>query len=287
MPQTGQIETQSEQQSLPHLRGQSAPRSAGRELALDRREDALDQSAASVESLRECSPHFGAHAVDAPGFLSALGRDHAPRTELAADVPVISLAVEFGVGQPQPDSCSPRSGFYNRGQVRAVVPRTSPGTLRQQKLLIQVRDDDPLQPMPPWQRFLPVMMQATHEEGTDRSWCQTRGVHPDASPPGPFAASAPQSAHGFVDSSVDGYIVQALHEPIRGREVGAPGEPDHLAQLAMFGQMHFRLREGSVFVPHEPEDCQQLWLCELVLAETTAVSRNYRFGDLQSDASEE
>jgi hypothetical protein len=30
---------------------------------------------------------------------------------------------------------------------------------------------------------------------------------------------------------------------------------------------------------------QQLWLCELVLAETTAVAWKHRFGDLQSDAS--
>src|ERR1700758_1345170 len=98
MPQTVQIETQTEQQGLSHLHRQSAARSAGRELALDRREDALDQSAATVELLWKCPPHFGADPADAPGFLSALGRNHAPRTELSADVRVIPLAVEFGVG---------------------------------------------------------------------------------------------------------------------------------------------------------------------------------------------
>ena len=77
MPQTVQIETRAEQQRLAHLHGQSAARSAGRELAFDRREEALDQSAATVESLWKCPSHFGAHAVDTPGFLSALGRDRA------------------------------------------------------------------------------------------------------------------------------------------------------------------------------------------------------------------
>jgi hypothetical protein len=34
--------------------------------------------------------------------------------------------------------------------------------LRQDKLLIQIDCDHPLQPMPPRQRFLPVMMHASH-----------------------------------------------------------------------------------------------------------------------------
>ena len=51
MPQPIQIETQAEQQGLPHLHRQTAARGAGRELAFDRREDALDQRAAPVELL--------------------------------------------------------------------------------------------------------------------------------------------------------------------------------------------------------------------------------------------
>src|SRR5450759_4619948 len=98
MPQAIQIETQSEQQGLTLLRVQRAARSTGRELAFHRTEQALDQGSASVEPSRKCSSHFGAHSMDAPGFLSTLGRDHTLRPKLLPDVGVIPLAVELGVG---------------------------------------------------------------------------------------------------------------------------------------------------------------------------------------------
>jgi hypothetical protein len=141
----------------------------GRELAFHRTEQALDQGSAPVEPSRKCSPHLGAHFMDAPGLLSTLGRDHTPRPELLPDVGVIPFAVEFGVGQHQTDARLLGSRFDYRGQIRTVVPRATSRDLRQQKLLIQIRHDHPLQPMPPRQRFLPVMMQASHKECADRS----------------------------------------------------------------------------------------------------------------------
>jgi hypothetical protein len=63
MPQAVQIETQAEQQGLPHLYGQAAAGSASRELAFDGRKHTLDQSAAAAEPRRKSPPHFGAHAV--------------------------------------------------------------------------------------------------------------------------------------------------------------------------------------------------------------------------------
>src|ERR1700730_6210311 len=134
MPQAVQIETQSEQQSLTLLRVQRAARSAGRELALDRTEQALDQRSASVEASRERSPHFGADFMNMPGFLSAFGRDHALRPELLPDVGVIPLAVELGVGQHQPDARLLGGGFDDSGQIRTIVPRTTSCDLRQQEL---------------------------------------------------------------------------------------------------------------------------------------------------------
>src|ERR1700682_602774 len=104
MPQAVQIETQSEQQGLTLLRVQRATRRAGRELAFYRTEKALDQGSASVKPSRKGSPHFGAHSMDAPGFLSTLGGDHAVCSELLADIGVIPFAVELGVGQHQPDA---------------------------------------------------------------------------------------------------------------------------------------------------------------------------------------
>ena len=99
------IETESEQQGLTHLHAQAASGSTGGELAFHRGENALDQVAASVEPSREGSPHLGADSVYAPGFLATLGRDHALRSELPANVSMISLAVEFGVGRYQSDAC--------------------------------------------------------------------------------------------------------------------------------------------------------------------------------------
>src|SRR4029077_9647968 len=104
MPQTIQIETQPEQQGLAHLRAQRAAGRASRELALHRTEQTLDQRSAPVEPSWKCSPHLRTHSVDAPGFLAALGGDHALRPKLAPDVGVISLAVELRIGQHQADA---------------------------------------------------------------------------------------------------------------------------------------------------------------------------------------
>ena len=123
MPQAIQIETQSEQQGLTLLRAQRAARRTSREFAFDRTEQALDQGSAPVDPSRKCSSHFGAHSMDAPGFLSALGGDHALRPELLPDVGVILFAVEFGVGQHQPDARLLGSRLDDGGQIRAIVPR--------------------------------------------------------------------------------------------------------------------------------------------------------------------
>ncbi len=89
MPQAIQIETQSEQQRLALLCAQRAARRAGRELAFHRTEKALDQGSAPVEPSRKCSPHLGAHSMDAPSFLPAFGGDHALCPEWLSDVGMI------------------------------------------------------------------------------------------------------------------------------------------------------------------------------------------------------
>src|SRR5579864_9235838 len=143
MPQAVQIETQSEQQGLTLLRTQRAARRTSRELALHRTEKALDQGSAPVKPSRKCTPHLGAHPMNAPGFLSALGGDHTLRPELLPDVGVIPLAVELGVGQHQADARLLGSRFDHGRQIRAIVPRATSRHLRQQKLL----NPDP--PRPP------------------------------------------------------------------------------------------------------------------------------------------
>ncbi len=163
MPQAVQIEIQAEQQSLAHLHRQASPRGARRELAFDRGEYALDQSASPVESRRKRPAHLRTDTTYSPGFLSTLGGDHALCPELLTDVSMIPFAVELCIGQDQSDGSLLRGGFDHRGQIGAVVPRTAARGLRQQELLIQIRYHHPLQPMPPRQRLLPVMVQATHK----------------------------------------------------------------------------------------------------------------------------
>jgi hypothetical protein len=285
MPQAIQIETQAEQQGLPLLHTQGTTWCTGRELALDRRKQALDQSAAPVHSSWEFPTHLGTHSVAAPGLLSALGGDYALRPELSPDVGMVSLAVEFGVGQHQPNARLLRSRWDDRGQIRAIVPRAAARDLRQQKLLIQIRHNHPLQPMPPGQRFLPVVMHAPHKKRADCALRQARRIDRYAGAPPSFFVRATQPAHRLTDRAVDGHIVQTLQKAIQSREIGHTPQPQRLAQFAMFAQPHFGFAKSPVFVAHQAKNGQQLRLIELVLAESASVTREHRLRDLQGDAS--
>jgi hypothetical protein len=192
MFQAIQIETQAEQQGLTPLHAQAAAGRPSRELALDRGEDAFDQRATPIDSLGECPPHLRSHSVDAPCFVPALRRNHTPRSKLAANVGVVPLAVEFAVGQHPADGRFLRSGSDDRGPIRTVVPGAASRHLRQQELFIQIRYDHPFQPVPPRQRFLPMMMQAPHKERADGSLRQARGIDSYTSAP-PFFFGVPRN----------------------------------------------------------------------------------------------
>src|SRR5271167_2658374 len=125
MFQAIQIETQTEQQGLANLHAQRTTRSTSRELPFHRREQAFDQGPASVKPLREGPPHFGTYSMHAPCFLPALGGNHTLRSESLADVGVITLAIELGVGQHQPDARLLGSGFDDGGQISAIIPRAA------------------------------------------------------------------------------------------------------------------------------------------------------------------
>jgi hypothetical protein len=57
-----------------------------------------------------------------------------------------------------------------------------------------------------------------------------------------------------------------------------------LAPFALFAQPHFGFAKGPVLVAHQAKNGQQLRLIELLLAESAAVTRQHRLGDLQGDA---
>src|SRR6266478_1610564 len=278
-----QIEAQAEQQGLAHLCAQGSTRCASREFSFDGREQALDQGSTAVEPLRKGPPHLGTHSVHTPSFLPTFG-NHALRSEAFADVGVIALAVEFRVSQHQPDTGLLGSSFDDRRQIRTVVPRTAPRELGQHELLIQIHGDHPLQPVPPRQRFLPVMMHAPHKERARRSLRQARGVHGNASTLAFLAQRTAQPAHRFANRAVDGLVVETLQKTIQCREVGHTHKAQHLAQFAMLAQPHLGFTKGPVFVTHQAENGQQLRLGKLTFAETASVTREHRPGDLKSDA---
>jgi hypothetical protein len=266
MFQPVQIETQPEQQGLTLLHAQGSPWWTCREFSFHGRVQTFDQGAAPIDPLWKRTPHFRAHSVYAPGFLSALSGNHALRSEVLADVGMIALTVEFRVGQHHPDAGLLGSGFNDGRQIRTVVPRASPRELRQHELLIQIHGDHPLQPVPPRQRFLPVMMRAPHKERAHRTLRQTGGVHCDASPPPLLAQRTAQPVCRFAGRAVDGLVVETLQEAVQRREVGYADKPQHLAQVAMLAQTYLGFTKGPIFVTHQAKNGQQLrWVnCRLL-----------------------
>jgi hypothetical protein len=165
MLQVIKIEAQSEQEGLALLHKQPPAGRAGREFALHRREDALDQSTAPIEAAWKCPPHFGSHPAQAPGFLPTLRRDYPLRAESLPDVGVVPRAVEFGIGQHQPHARLLGSRLDDRRQTRAVVPGAPPSHLRQHALSVQVDCRDPLRPVPPSAMALAASWQTDPCEG--------------------------------------------------------------------------------------------------------------------------
>jgi hypothetical protein len=132
-----QIETQAKEQGLTHLHTEAAVGGASRELGLDRREYALDQSGAPVAPIRKtpAASRFALRARQAS--LAALGGDRGLRSELRLNVGAIPLAIELGIGKHQPKGCMLGNRCDQGGQIRAVVPWTGSCGLRQRELLIQ------------------------------------------------------------------------------------------------------------------------------------------------------
>jgi hypothetical protein len=173
--------------------------------------------------------------------------------------------------------CTEGQGYY--------LGRPQPAAKLLEAGVLQQMHGPSLQPVSPWLRFLPMMMHASHKEGTDRSLRQARRIDRNTGAPPSLSARATQPAYRLADRPVDGYVVQALQKAIQSGEVGHAPQPQRLAQFAMLAQPHFGFAKGPVFVTHQAENGQQLRLVELVLAEAASVTREHRLRDLQGDAS--
>src|ERR1700722_3850022 len=71
-------------------------------------------------------PYLSSDSVYAPSLLVTLDRDHIVRSERPANIGMISLAVEFGVGQRQSGPCLLVSRSDDGRQICTIVPRNTP-----------------------------------------------------------------------------------------------------------------------------------------------------------------
>jgi len=125
------------------------------------------------------------------------------------------LAVEFVVGQDQPDGSFLRSGSDDRRQIRTVVPGVASRDLRQQELLIQFRDDHSLQPVPPRQRFLPIIVYPSYEKSAHRSVRQARSVDGHTNSLATAMSRTAQPALGLANRSIDSLVVKRWRKRCR------------------------------------------------------------------------
>src|SRR5229473_7826875 len=97
----------------------------------------------------------------------------------------------------------------------APGPLTSP--LRQQNLLLHIHYNQPLQPRATRPGPVGMLLQALEEEGADGSIGEPRAV--DGCRNGPAPAS-PQPTHGFLQSAIDGVVLQPPQKTIQRGVVG-------------------------------------------------------------------
>lgn len=102
-PEAVEVKSETEQQSLPRLSGDSSAGSVGGGFAFDGEEDGLDQGEFPYMS-RGSSLSLTAHPDGASG--EASGGNHAVGSQLLAAKGAVALAVQFGIG-PAPSRREP------------------------------------------------------------------------------------------------------------------------------------------------------------------------------------
>src|SRR6266403_56323 len=127
-----------------------------------------------------------------------------------------------------------------------------------------------------------VLLQAPVEESADRSIGEPGAV--DGRRNGP-ASAASQPTHGFLQSAIDGIILQPPQKTIQRGVVGHRPQSQCGAQLVVLAQAYFGFAKSPVFVAHQAQHRQQLRLGEPMFAEATAVGWQNLRGHLQRHAS--
>jgi len=284
MPQAVKIVSQPEEQGLTTLCKQASARGTTGQLAFGHGEDGFNQRAATVFPARKRGPHLRSDTMNPPRLFPALGGDDAQGMQLLTDESVVTLGIELGVGQDTAHG-SVRMGLSHQfGEMGAIVPWSLTHRLRQDELPLQIDDGQPLQPMPPRQGLLGVVIHAAHEECAHRARGKSGRIHRHLG-----AASGTGQRHAvnhLVQSARDRGFVQPPQETVQGCVIGNRAQPQGTAQWRVFRQSHLGFPVGPVLVTHQAQDGQQLRLRELLFAKRGAIPRHGGLSYLQSHSPE-
>ena len=252
--EAGEVVGQAQQQGLASLQEQTSPRGTGGELAFHGGEEGFQQCSPRILSAEKSSPHCGAHAVDPPALLAALGRDEAAGTELLTDIGMVAFTVKRGVGEHLSEASHVAGRLQQGWQAGTVVPRTATSGRGQNELSIQIDYGQPRQPVSPGQRLVPMRIAAPHEEGADRSRRQPRRIDGHSGAVATPATDGSEATGRFAQRLVEVLVVPPLPETVPGRVIGpAPPLPPP-AQLAVLPPP-LGFPEGPVLLAHFSGSC--------------------------------
>ncbi len=94
-------------------------------------------------------------------------RDNATRAQALANVLMVGFGIELRIGQHQAEGRTCSGHIQQPGQRRGVATRSGMGPLRQQNLLLQIRNDQPLQPATMGRPPVCLLFDAAEEERAD------------------------------------------------------------------------------------------------------------------------
>src|SRR5216684_3488714 len=280
MPQAVNVVGKAEQERLANLRGQAASGSARGEFAFDRRENAFDLGALAVRFFRKGAEHLIPNGAigdtPPPRGNDALGSQALP------NVLVVGFRVKLRIRQHHTEGSASCCYIEQPRQRTCVAPGPLTSPLRQQNLLLHIHYNQPLQPRATRPGPVGMLLQALEKEGADGSIGEPRAV--DGCRNGPAPAS-PQPTHGFLQSAIDGVVLQPSQKTIQRGVVGHRLQFQCGAQFLVLLQAYFGFAKSPVFKAHQAQHRQQLWLGELMFAEARAVGRQNLRGHLQCHAS--
>ena len=163
MPQAIEVVGQSEQGGLALLHRQATSRGAGGEFAFDDGEDRFHLGSLPVGLLRKSPAHLSANAHATAA--TTRGWNDAARSQPFANVSMVLFGVKFGVGQHQADWRNSVGRIHQIGQTPAIAPGCLPSALRQNDQLVQIGDDQPLQPITPARHSAWPLLDAANKKG--------------------------------------------------------------------------------------------------------------------------